>query len=61
MLTAKKLIDYLKQFPDDTPIYYMEMNTGDWQQIPDFSFNRNANKKPTDGNIMISSIEAERI
>ena len=25
MLTAKKLIDYLKQFPDDTPIYYMEI------------------------------------
>lgn len=36
MLITNKLIDWLKQFPDDTPIYTMELNTGTWQGIPDF-------------------------
>lgn len=34
MLTTGKLIEWLKRFPEDTLVYRIEHNTGDWQEIP---------------------------
>lgn len=34
MLTTGKLIEWLKKFPEDTLVYRIEQNTGDWQEIP---------------------------
>ena len=35
MMTIGKLIDYLKTLDPNGFVYRMEMNTGDWQEIPD--------------------------
>jgi len=35
-MTVSKLIEWLRQFPEDTLVYAFENNTGDWQEIPDF-------------------------
>lgn len=34
MLTVGKLIKWLKNFPEDTLVYAVEGNTGDWQELP---------------------------